>query len=77
LLRAQSEAQDGPVRFQLGTIEMEFEVALTKSASYSGKLDVMVITDEDSGKLSNRDRTTHRVKLTIQPVDIKGRELSI
>jgi hypothetical protein len=37
----------------------------------------MVITDEDSGKLSNRDRTTHRVKLTIQPVDIKGRELSI
>lgn len=70
LLRAQEEARQGPVSFRLGTVEMEFEVAVTRSATYSGKLSVMVVTDDDGGKSSDRDRTTHRVKLTLEPAQL-------
>jgi hypothetical protein len=80
VIRAQMQGQGEELSFQVGPVEMEFEVTLTRSASYGG-LKVLVITDDVSdrelGGGTRSDVTTHRVRLTLEPVTHAGADVTI
>lgn len=72
LVRAQADAA-GPVRFEVGDIELEFTVALTKNASVDAGIRAWVVSL--GSKLSESQADTHRVKVTLHPTDEHGDRL--
>ncbi len=71
VLRAQldecmGEGQDKGVRFELGTVHMEFEVVLTRDASIDGGVRFGVVSIGGKGAVGHGK--THRVSLELQPV---------
>lgn len=64
---AQAAGQGQPVRFQTGPVELEFEVAVTRSGGGEAGVQLWVLTL--GGKLERGHGTTQRVKVTLQPVD--------
>jgi hypothetical protein len=65
LEKAVAAGEGERLRFALGPVEMEFEVAISKGRSGKGGIAFWVITL--GGEASRTSSTTHRVKLTLQP----------
>lgn len=72
LAQAQAEAK-GPVRFEVGDIELEFTVALTRDASVDAGIKAWVVSL--GSKLSESQADTHRVQVTLHPTDEHGNRL--
>jgi hypothetical protein len=74
-VRAELEAArlagaDEDIRFEVGPIEIEFEVAVTREAQAGGKVKVWVVEAGAEGTVGKS--TTHRVALTLNPTTAKG-----
>lgn len=65
LARAQLEGADEEIRFSVGPVEVEFEVAVVREGGANGKVKVWVVEVGASGKLART--TTHRVSVTLDP----------
>jgi len=64
---AQAAGQGQPVQFRTGPVELEFEVAVTRSGGGQAGVQLWVLTL--GGKGERAHAATHRVKVTLQPVD--------
>ena len=64
---AQTAGQEQPVRFRTGPVELEFDVAVTRSGSGQAGVQLWVLTLGGKGELGHA--TTQRIKVTLQPVD--------
>ena len=67
LIRAQNEGADKGLRFRVGPVELEFEVAVSHTGGAHGELKVYVLTLGAKGELTSG--ATHRVTVTLQPID--------
>jgi hypothetical protein len=70
LTEALAEAEDKPVRFELGPVEMEFLLELGKSGEGNAGVRFWVVSL--GGKGSVTAGSTHRVKLSLTPKDHRG-----
>ena len=64
---AQAAGQGQPVRFRTGPVELEFEVAVTRTGGGEAGVQLWVLTL--GGKLERGQSTTQRIKVILQPVD--------
>ncbi|MFI5684870.1 trypco2 family protein [Streptomyces sp. NPDC051636] len=62
---ALTEPGRGPLRFELGSVEIEATVAVDRTEGVGGKVKFWVI--EGNGDASVSSSRTHRVTLTFQP----------
>ena len=67
LSSAQAAGQGQPVQFRTGPVELEFEVAVTRTGGGQGGVQLWVLTLGGKGELEHA--TTQRIKVTLQPVD--------
>jgi hypothetical protein len=67
LSSAQNAGQGQPIQFRTGPVELEFEVAVTRSGGGEAGVQLWVLTL--GGKLERGQATTQRIKVTLQPVD--------
>ncbi|MGP3921106.1 trypco2 family protein [Nonomuraea sp. 10N515B] len=72
---AQQEGRARGVKFAVGAVELEFEVAVTKEVDGSGGLKLWVFELGAAGKRSGAQ--TQRVRMTLTPTDEEGRPLSV
>ncbi|MEV4167808.1 trypco2 family protein [Nonomuraea sp. NPDC049709] len=72
---AQEDGQGRGVRFGVGAVELEFEVAVTREAGGKGGLKLWVAELGAEGKRSGV--RTQRVRMTLTPTDEDGRPLSV
>jgi hypothetical protein len=65
--------RDQPLRFDVGTVELDVTVEATRSTTGGGGLDLKVVGVGASGKLSreNTRGTTSNVHVTMTPVDTR------
>lgn len=70
LAEAMDEGQGKPVRFELGPVEMEFLLQVTKDAGGSAGVRFWVVSLGAQGNFSSG--STHRVKLALTPRDASG-----
>ncbi|MFI6276608.1 trypco2 family protein [Streptomyces sp. NPDC050988] len=63
---ALSDPDLGPVRFELGPVEIEATVAVDRSRGGSGKVRFWVV--EANADMSTSTTQTHRITVTLQPV---------
>ena len=78
LAEAQERANDQDIRFDIGPIEMEFTVVVTREASAAGKIGFAIFTGLEvsaGGKLG--DTQTHKLKLSLTPRAKGGQDLRI
>jgi hypothetical protein len=59
------------VRFEVGEIEMEFQVAIEQANTAKGGIKFWVV--EMGGDLSNKTSTVHKIKIPLKPVWKDGR----
>jgi Trypsin-co-occurring domain 2 len=76
-VRAQLEQaiEDGAqsaVAFRAGPVDLEFEVAFTRTGSVQGGFQLSVLSL--GAKRDRSSAATHRVKVTLTPVDREGRD---
>lgn len=72
LEQAIKDGAGSDVAFRAGPVELEFEVAFARSGGVSGGFRLSVLSIE-----AKRDRTataTHRVKVSLAPVDRQGQD---
>lgn len=67
LSAAQAGGQGQPVQFRTGPVELEFEVAVTRTGGGQAGVQLWVLTLGGKGELGQA--TTQRIKVTLQPVD--------
>jgi len=67
LSSAQTAGQGQPIQFRTGPVELEFEVAVTRSGGGEAGVQLWVLTL--GGKLERGHATTQRIKVTLQPVN--------
>ena len=67
LSAAQAGGQGQPVQFRTGPVELEFEVAVTRTGGGQAGVQLWVLTLGGKGELGHA--TTQRIKVTLQPVD--------
>ena len=67
LSSAQTAGQGQPVQFRTGPVELEFDVAVTRTRGGEGGVQIWVLTL--GGKLGREHATTQRIKVTLQPVN--------
>ena len=67
LSAAQIAGQGQPVQFRTGPVELEFEVAVTRTRGGEGGVKIWVLTL--GGKLERERATTQQIKVTLQPVN--------
>ena len=67
LSSAQAAGQGEPVQFRTGPVELEFEVAVTRTRGGEAGVQVWVLTL--GGKGERGHATTQRIKVTLQPVN--------
>ena len=67
LSAAQTAGQGQPVQFRAGPVELEFEVAVTRTGGGQAGVQIWVLTL--GGKVERERATTQRIKVTLQPVD--------
>jgi len=67
LSSAQAAGQGQPVQFRTGPVELEFEVAVSRTRGGEGGVQIWVLTL--GGKLERGHATTQRIKVTLHPVD--------
>lgn len=65
LYRSMAGTGTGPLRFELGAVEVEATVAVERSGGVGGKVKFWVV--EANGDASLADSRTHRITLTLQP----------
>ena len=75
LTQAAADGAGEAVRFEVGPIEMEFTVELTREASAKGGVRAWVMTAEAEAKAARG--TTHRVTFTLTPKDATGGSIDI
>jgi Trypsin-co-occurring domain 2 len=64
---AQAAGRGQAVQFQAGPVELEFEVAVTRTRGGEGGVQIWVLTL--GGKAELGQATTQRIKVTLHPVD--------
>jgi hypothetical protein len=64
---AQAAGQGQPVQFRTGPVELEFEVAVTRTGGGQAGVQLWVLTLGGKGELGHA--STQRIKVTLQPVD--------
>ncbi|MEU6849000.1 trypco2 family protein [Actinacidiphila alni] len=77
LQRAMDEGR-GPgktLKFRTGPVELEFAVEVKKEAGAKAKVFVLPWTAEAHGTAAKAN--THRIKITLQPVDEQGNDAQI
>jgi hypothetical protein len=67
LSAAQAAGSGQPVQFRTGPVELEFEVAVTRTGAGQAGVQLWVLTL--GGKAELGQATTQRIKVTLQPVD--------
>ena len=67
LSSAQTAGRGQPVQFRTGPVELEFDVAVTRTRGGEGGVQIWVLTL--GGKLEREHATTQRIKVTLHPVD--------
>jgi hypothetical protein len=67
LSSAQTAGQGEPVQFRTGPVELEFDVAVTRTGGGQAGVQIWVLTL--GGKLEREHATTQRIKVTLQPVN--------
>ena len=67
LSAAQVAGQGQSIGFRTGPVELEFDVAVTRTRGGEGGVQIWVLTL--GGKLEREHATTQRIKVTLQPVD--------
>ena len=67
LSSAQAAGQGQPVQFRTGPVELEFEVAVTRTGGGQAGVQLWVLTLGAKGELGHA--TTQRIKVTLQPVN--------
>jgi hypothetical protein len=75
LSRAAWQGEDKDPRFVVGPVELELSVVIDSSRGGSAKAALWVVDVSADGKRSTQ--TTHRIKLTLQPVGPDGRRSTI
>lgn len=71
LLRAKELGEGSPMEFEVGPVEMQFTVALTREGKATTGVKVWVIEAGASGTLTGQ--RTHQVKITLHPKRPDGR----
>jgi Trypsin-co-occurring domain 2 len=66
LSAAVEEGEGQGLRFRVGPVELEFELAVTKEGGGGGGVRFWVISAET--KLVRSSATTHRIKLSLAPI---------
>jgi len=64
---AQAAGQGQPVQFRSGPVELEFEVAITRTGSGQAGVQLWVLTLGAKGEMGHA--TTQRIKVILQPVN--------
>ena len=64
---AQVAGQGQPILFRTGPVELEFDVAVTRTRGGEGGVQIWVLTL--GGKLEREHATTQRIKVTLHPVN--------
>jgi hypothetical protein len=64
---AQTAGQGQPIQFRTGPVELEFDVAVTRTRGGEGGVQIWVLTL--GGKVEREHATTQRIKVTLQPVN--------
>ena len=64
---AQAAGQGQPLQFRTGPVELEFDVAVTRTRGGQAGVQIWVLTL--GGKLGREHATTQRIKVTLQPVN--------
>ena len=64
---AQAAGQGQSIQFRTGPVELEFEVAVTRTGGGQAGVQLWVLTLGGKGELAHA--TTQRIKVTLQPVD--------
>ena len=64
---AQAAGQGQPLQFRAGPVELEFEVAVTRTGGGQAGVQIWVLTLGGKGELGKA--TTQRIKVTLQPVN--------
>ena len=67
LSAAQENSVGQPIVFQAGPVELEFEVAVTRTGGGQAGVQLWVLTLGGKGELAHA--TTQRIKVTLQPVN--------
>jgi Trypsin-co-occurring domain 2 len=67
LSSAQEAGQEQAVQFRTGPVELEFDVAVTRTRGGQAGVQIWVLTL--GGKLEREHATTQRIKVTLQPVN--------
>jgi Trypsin-co-occurring domain 2 len=67
LSAAQAAGQGQSIQFRTGPVELEFEVAVTRTGGGQAGVQLWVLTLGGKGELAHG--TTQRIKVTLQPVD--------
>ena len=67
LSEVQAAGQGESVQFRTGPVELEFEVAVTRSGGGQAGVQLWVLTLGGKGGLAQA--STQRIKVTLQPVD--------
>lgn len=67
LSSAQAAGQGQSIAFRAGPVELEFEVAVTRTGGGEAGVQLWVLTLGAKGELAQA--TTQRIKVTLQPVD--------
>ena len=67
LTSAQEAGRGQPVQFRTGPVELEFDVAVTRTRGGEGGVQIWVLTL--GGKLEQEHAATQRIKVTLQPVN--------
>lgn len=74
LAKAIEAGRNDQIKFQPGTIDLELLVTMQKEKE--GKAGVKVWVAELGGSLKSQDVNTHKLKISLQPVDAKGKPLT-
>ena len=75
LEKAIEDGACSPVAFRAGTVEMEFEVAFTRTRGLNGGIQISVISFGAKAEKSNA--ATNRVKVSLTPVNRDGTDILI
>jgi Trypsin-co-occurring domain 2 len=72
LERAIEEGAQSAVAFRAGPVDLEFEVAFTRTGGVAGGFQLSVLSL--GAKRERSSSATHTVKVTLTPVDREGRD---
>jgi hypothetical protein len=72
LERAIEDGEHSAVAFRAGPVELEFEVAFTRTGGVQGGFQLSVLSFGAKGERSSA--ATHRVHVALTPVDRQGRD---